>query len=248
MGCRGPPDNSVLALVRLWQSRPRSRSRCGRTFPCRRLCAGRRGCRARRRAAADRAVRRVLRAGRGRHRFAARPADGPFGRLDDDPARCRPGASGICDALPLLSGARLAERRRRARRAVALCDRPDRRRIRRFVEDARVQLPAAGLRRAGAWRRLCRLAARPHHRRPAAADHGGRGFVLRADRRCDAGPSRDAWRCHRYAGADACRTVDLYADRARRQRHPDRAGRPLAEPGLPHRFDGDRPGFGGDGA
>ena len=102
-------------------------------------------------------------------------------------------------------------------------------------------LPGYGVPALGAA--FAALAARPHHRRPAAADHGGGGLVLRADRRCHAGPSRDAWRCHRYGGADACRTVDLYADRARRQRHPDRAGRPLAEPGLPHRFDGDRRWF-----
>ena len=41
--------------------------------------------------------------------------------------------------------------------------------------------------------------------------------------------------------ADACRAVDLYADRHRRQRHPDRARHAFAEPGVPHRLDDRRP-------
>ena len=84
------------------------------------FAAGRRGYRARRRAAAD---------GRSAVSFALAGAGvalllglqmGFSARLDHDPARCRPGASGTCDALAHLSGARLAERRRRARRAAAL--------------------------------------------------------------------------------------------------------------------------------
>ncbi len=110
--------------------------------------------------------------------------------------------------------------------------------------DAGVQLAAAGLRRSGAGCRVCRLAARPHHWRPAAAGDGSGGIVLRADRRSDAGPPRHEWRRPRCGFADARRAGDLHADRARRQRHPDRAGHALAEPGLPHRLDDRRPAFG----
>ena len=59
-----------------------------------------------------------------------------------------------------------------------------------LVDDAGVQLAAARLRRAGARRRVRRLAACPHHRRPAAAGDGSGGLVLRADRRGDAGAPR----------------------------------------------------------
>ncbi len=112
---------------------------------------------------------------------------------------------------------------------------------RRPVDDAGVQLAAARLRRAGARRGVCRLAACPHHRRPAAAGDGSGGIVLCADRRGHAGPPRHEWRRSRRGFADACRAGDLHADRHGRQRHPDRARHAFAEPGLPHRLDDRRP-------
>ena len=194
------------------------------------------------------AVRRVVRAGRRRHRLVS-ACRWAFGRLDDDPARRRPGASGLCDALPLLSGARLAERRGAVVVLSALCDRPDHRRFRGPVARRRCSTacsPATACRRLAlafaAWQ-LARTTARP-----AAADHGGGGFVFRADRRS---PCWSVTQCMAVSSIRRCRrfrTVDLHADRARRQRDPDRAGRSARRARCSAWFDGDRPGFGGDGA
>ena len=198
----------------------------------------RRNDRARRSAAAAGRSGRLLCAGRRRRWPVAGAAHGLQPWLDDGPARRRIGAAGLCDALSRLSRARLAEC---GRRGIPCCSASPSTRPSSVSQPCRQTpvfnwlLPGYGVPALGAafagWQLARTTDGRPRLVMEAAASFFALIGAAMLVRHAMHGGVIDA------GYADACRAGDLHADRAGRQRHPDRAGRALAEPGLPHRLD-----------
>ena len=198
VGRRRSAGHPVLGLARLRQSRPRSRSCGGGHCAGRGIRARRRNDRARRSAAAVRAARPSPSrwpAPASRLLLALHMAFSPgWTTMLLGAALALPALATRYRSYPVLgwlsaAGAVVVLLRFAIDPSIVGLVRP--------VDDAGVQLAAAGLRRAGARCCVRGLAARPHHRWPAAAGHGGGGLVLCADRRGHAGPPRHEWRRHR---------------------------------------------------